>query len=473
MKTVYRKDQPHLFDVPIDEIQTALNNECSWLNTIFGRCERLVKEVNSNKYFTANWHKSGNDYVLVAPDEGLGNFCFFSLDEPTNLDTYFAGDVTRGNVGFSLILWCDLRTINTNRNTEAIKEEILQILNERTHLHSGRLSINKVYERAENVFREFDYNELDNQYNMHPFAAFRFEGELIVDTLCAPYIPPMPPTPTPSYIKGHIVDGSSTYTFKVNSNETINVSVNANGDWIWEVDRTITSLKESFQAKTANLNYLELYLPNSHSLTDMSNFLYATNANNNQQYAYLQLVIKDIDTSNVVSLERAFRNSALKDVAFLNKLNTKSCKNFFNMLQCQYITEMDFRGVDVTSSEGNTENDGISTQAEYMYCLRDIHFGNFLSNPNNNGCRPIKTSVSMLVNIDADIIRININLSTTGVLTKQSIINIINASQANLTHTLQASVYAKCASGGVWHTDIQAAIDAKAAQGFTVTLISA
>lgn len=79
----------------------------------------------------------------------------------------------------------------------------------------------------------------------------------------------------------------------------------------------------------------------------------------------------------------------------------------------------------------------------------------------------------MLVNIDADIIRINLNLSSTGVLTKQSIINIINASQANLTHTLQASVYAKCASGGVWHTDIQAAIDAKAAQGYVVTLISA
>lgn len=184
MKTVYRKDQPRLFDVPIDEIQTALDNECSWLNTIFGRCERLVKEINGNKYYTANWHKAGNDYIWIAPDEGLGNFCFFVLDEPTDVENYFAGDVTRCNIGFSLIVWCDLRTIASGRDTEGVKEEILKIVNGHVHLHSGRMTINKVYERAENVFRGFDYEEIDNQFMMHPFAAFRFEGELMVDTLC-------------------------------------------------------------------------------------------------------------------------------------------------------------------------------------------------------------------------------------------------------------------------------------------------
>lgn len=186
MKTLYRKPNPHLFDVAINEIQTALNNECLWLNSIFGRCERLVKEINGNKYYTANWYKGGNDYVLIEPDDYLGNLCFFVLDEPTNLEPYFAGDVTRCTVGFSLIVWCDLRKIGNGRDTEAVKEEIIQILNEHTHLHSGRLTMNKVYERAENVFREFDYNEIDNQFMMHPFAGFRFDGELMIDTLCAP-----------------------------------------------------------------------------------------------------------------------------------------------------------------------------------------------------------------------------------------------------------------------------------------------
>lgn len=184
MKKVYRKSNPHLFDVAINDIQTALNDECDWLNSIFGRCERLVKEINGQRYYTANWYKKANDYILIAPDEGLGNFCFFVLDEPTDLENYFAGDVTRCNIGFSLIVWCDLRTISTERDTEGVKEEILNILNGHVHLHSGRITINKIYERAENVFRGFDYEEIDNQFMMHPFAAFRFEGELMVDTLC-------------------------------------------------------------------------------------------------------------------------------------------------------------------------------------------------------------------------------------------------------------------------------------------------
>ena len=186
MIMIYKKQNPHLFDVPIGEIETNLQSECGWLNSVFGRCERLVKEINGKKFYTANWYVNKNDYVLLQPDDRtLGNFCFFVLDEPTDVEQYYAGDVTRCSIGYSLIVWCDLRTINDSRDTEAVKEQILQALNG-THLHSGRLTVNRVYERAENVFKEFDYDEIDNQFTMHPFAAFRFEGELIVDTLCLP-----------------------------------------------------------------------------------------------------------------------------------------------------------------------------------------------------------------------------------------------------------------------------------------------
>ena len=67
----------------------------------------------------------------------------------------------------------------------------------------------------------------------------------------------------------------------------------------------------------------------------------------------------------------------------------------------------------------------------------------------------------------------SINFSWQSKLTKQSVLNIINAAAANVTYTLHSTVYNKCASGGEWYSDIQAAIDAKAQQGYTVTLISA
>ena len=67
----------------------------------------------------------------------------------------------------------------------------------------------------------------------------------------------------------------------------------------------------------------------------------------------------------------------------------------------------------------------------------------------------------------------NIPINSTSVLREQSILNLIAAAAANVTYTLHATVYAKCATGGEWHADVQAALDAKAAEGYTVTLISA
>lgn len=184
MARIYRKANPHLFDVVIDEIQSSLAAHIEWLDTIFGRCERLVKIIEGKKYYSANWYDRDNDYILVAPDEQLGNFVFFALDEPTDLDTYYQGDTTLCKIGFSIILWCDLRTINIDRNTEDVKEQMLQTLNGLTHLRNGRFYINRIWQKAENVFKDYDYDEIDNQFFMHPFAGFRFEGELEIDTLC-------------------------------------------------------------------------------------------------------------------------------------------------------------------------------------------------------------------------------------------------------------------------------------------------
>ena len=184
MAKIYRKTNPHLFDAAIDEIQSSLASNIDWLDTIFGRCERLVKIIEGKKYFSANWYDKGNDYILVAPDENLGNFVFFTLDEPTDLIDYAHGDNTLCRIGFSIILWCDLRTINVGRDTEDVKEQMLKTLNGHTYLRNGHFIINKVWQKAENVFEDFDYDEIDNQFFMHPFAGFRFEGELEVDTSC-------------------------------------------------------------------------------------------------------------------------------------------------------------------------------------------------------------------------------------------------------------------------------------------------
>ena len=88
---------------------------------------------------------------------------------------------------FSVIFWFDMRTITNdpnNRNREAVKQEIMRVLNGGFWLKSGSMQINKVYEKAENIFTGFTLDEIDNQFLMHPFAGFRFAGELGISETC-------------------------------------------------------------------------------------------------------------------------------------------------------------------------------------------------------------------------------------------------------------------------------------------------
>jgi hypothetical protein len=69
------------------------------------------------------------------------------------------------------------------RNTEYVKEAILGVL-ETAFLKKGVITVQRIYQRAENVFDGFSLDEVDNQFLMSPFAGFRFQGEMIATNDC-------------------------------------------------------------------------------------------------------------------------------------------------------------------------------------------------------------------------------------------------------------------------------------------------
>lgn len=182
-----------MLDRVMAEIQDGLIENLSWLDVAFGRSQRLAKMVEGKRYiypsvYCGGWNGHGyNDYIEVSPDSKIGNFSFFEIDDPQTLD----GEVWASDIfaPYSLIVWCDLRKVynqNDNRNTEKIKADILKILHGRAnfHLTNGRISVSRIYERAENVYRGYTLDETINQFLMHPYYAFRFEGVLEVPELC-------------------------------------------------------------------------------------------------------------------------------------------------------------------------------------------------------------------------------------------------------------------------------------------------
>ena len=184
---------PVMLDRVIKEIQIGLIENISWLDAAFGRAQRLTKMMHGKRIivpavYCGGWRGRGhNDYIEVSPDSKIGNFSWFEIEDPQTID---AGPWAREiKTPFSLIVWFDLTRVYNSpnkRDTESLKAQILHVLNGRTgwHLDNGRVLVNRIYERAENIYRGYTLSEIDNQYLMHPYAGFRFEGILEFEELC-------------------------------------------------------------------------------------------------------------------------------------------------------------------------------------------------------------------------------------------------------------------------------------------------
>lgn len=178
-------ESPKLFDRVMQDIQTGLIANLPWLDYAFGKAWRLKKVVDDKTIFFPSVYAGGEEYLEVSPDSNIGNYSFFTFDDPV---TYDWQSKIQGSMksNFSLIFWFDLRNIpnSEGRNTEMVKLEILKSLNGGFQMKNGRINIQRIYERAENIFQSFSLDEVDNQFLMQPFAGFRFYGEMFINEDC-------------------------------------------------------------------------------------------------------------------------------------------------------------------------------------------------------------------------------------------------------------------------------------------------
>ena len=185
MDRIIKKTHPKLFDKAIGYIQDSLA-ELPWLDHIFGRAERLVTEVEGKRIYLPNVYIGKDEYEQVTPDtQDLGNHAFFLLNDPHTI-TLVHGSRAITKCPYSLIVWVDVRTIDFDdeRNTESIKSQVLAQLNN-TWMRQGSYTVERIYEKAENVYEGFTLDEIDNQYLMSPYWGMRITGVLTIEDDCA------------------------------------------------------------------------------------------------------------------------------------------------------------------------------------------------------------------------------------------------------------------------------------------------
>ena len=171
---------PIFADRIIIQIQDFLLDKLIWLNRSFGRAQKLVTMKEKKKYIYPGIHIRNEKYINVFPDRKLGNYSFFVIEDPQEVD-FNRNQFNQIKLKYGLIFWLNLDDVFANtseRNTEAVKSHIIKLLTRDLRIVDARLSITQIYEEANNIYKGFNIEEIDSQFLMHPYAGFRFDGVL-------------------------------------------------------------------------------------------------------------------------------------------------------------------------------------------------------------------------------------------------------------------------------------------------------
>lgn len=181
-----KPDNPVMIDQVIASIQDELIAKIGWLNYAFGRSQRLVTKQDRKEYYYPAVYIGRNEYRNVLPGQDLGNRSFFIVGDPQTID-FIPRNYNTISSPVAVVFWYDLTSIfpkTKDRNTEEIKRQILRVLTDMVFPEGSRLTLQKIYEQAENIYKEYSIREIDTQYLMQPYAGIRLEGVLTYKEQC-------------------------------------------------------------------------------------------------------------------------------------------------------------------------------------------------------------------------------------------------------------------------------------------------
>lgn len=200
------KEDPVLLDKILQNMQKSLMNRLKWLNCAFGRAYKLVEHrPDGNKFIYPAMYNGNGEYVSLLPNDNFGNFSWFDIYDPQKI-TEVVQSLPQYTFSGAIIFWYDLSSIyedETVMHTEEVKDEIMRVLTTPGLITTtGKLVINDIYERFENIYKGYSiekiYNnytykgegiqDIDKQFFMYPYAGIRIEFTLTTRELCQRYI---------------------------------------------------------------------------------------------------------------------------------------------------------------------------------------------------------------------------------------------------------------------------------------------
>ena len=186
------KDNPVLLDKILQDMQKSLMKKLKWLNYAFGRAYKLVEHrPDGNKFIYPAMYNGNSEYVSLLPNDNFGNFSWFDIYDPQRI-TQVVQSLPQYTFSGAIIFWYDLSSIYEDKTvlyTEEVKDEIIRVLTTPGLITTtGKLVINDIYERFENIYKGEGIQDIDKQFFMYPYAGIRIEFTLTTRELCQRYI---------------------------------------------------------------------------------------------------------------------------------------------------------------------------------------------------------------------------------------------------------------------------------------------
>lgn len=200
------KENPVILDKVIQDLQQVLKEKLLWLDKAFGRGYKLVEHrPDGDKFVYPAAYIGNSEYASLLPNDNYGNFCWFDIYDPQEV-TAVTQSLPQFSFSGAIIFWYNLDSIFADSDvmyTEEIKDEVIKVLTAPGIITTtGRLTVNKLYERFENIYKGYslekvynnniykgdDIQSIDKQFFMHPYSGLRVEFELTTRELCQRYI---------------------------------------------------------------------------------------------------------------------------------------------------------------------------------------------------------------------------------------------------------------------------------------------
>lgn len=182
-----------LQDRAVEEINVRLISRLSWLDRAYGAAvkkpiEKPAKNISRSGLYPAfetNSNDSRNYYSLF-PNQDLGVFCFWDIEDGIEVTSQSGFITSKFKAG--LVFWGDLRKVYgavdwKGKNTATVLWESLEALRKR-RFQGVELKFNKCYFESLNIYRGYDYSEIENQHLMRPFFGFRINCEITHKEIC-------------------------------------------------------------------------------------------------------------------------------------------------------------------------------------------------------------------------------------------------------------------------------------------------